>query len=137
MGIEPPAAGNRMTIYKKMLFQPHGNTVFGDIRLKAYTITADGRYKSDLLPALQQARAILDKSLIPGISHRGLGYFVHHAGEDADWVLTRVRLRGDIAAGLLAANHGNGYEEVSEPSVECVWEAVVGQQERTMPRYST
>ena len=119
-----------MAVYKPRLFRPHGTSEFDGIELKTYSITAEGREETDLIPVLRHAGTALGSSPIPRMPYRGLGYLVLHAGEQADWLLTRVWLDGDIVSGLLAANHGDGFESVSDPLVECVWGAVVGQYER-------
>ena len=129
-GREARDGSNHVAVYRKRMFRSHGNSDVDGIKLKIYTITANGRDETDLIQVLDRAGVALGNSLIPQMPHQRLGYLIHHAGEDADWLLTRVWLRGDIVSGLLAANHGNGFEDVSDPLVECVWESVVGQHER-------
>ena len=119
-----------MGLYKKRQYKSHGLTNFDGISMKIYSIAAEGREDIDMRPVLEYAAPALAKSPIPWMSHRGLGYLIYHAGEDANWLLTRVWLKGDIVSGLTAAGYGDRFEGLSVPLVECVWESVVGHFER-------
>lgn len=101
-----------------------------DIVLKPYVICAEGRSTPAMEAVTAQALPALAASELPSLPHRGLGYLILHAGEEADWLLTRVWLEGDIVAGLLATLKDGRLEPVTAPLIECVWEAVVGADER-------
>lgn len=116
--------------YKTRLFRSQGLQNVNGIRLKVYTIAAEGREDIDMGPVLRYATSTLAQSPIPWTAHRESGYIIYHAGQIANWLLTRVWLKGDIVSGLLAADYGDGLADVSMPLVECVWEAVVSQYER-------
>ena len=100
------------------------------IRLKPYSIAAAGREGIGMAPVLDIASAAVAESDIPGAAHSGLGYLVYHAGEGADWLLTRVWMEGCIVSGLLYRVAGGRRVAVEEPFIECVWEEVVAHHER-------
>lgn len=120
-----------MGVYAKRQFRAQGLISAGEFRLKAYSISLPGRELVDMASALEEVKAGLIGSQIPWMQHRSLGYVIYHEGEDANWLLTRVWLTGDIVAGLLAANWGHGFSAVTAPAIECVWESVVSCYERT------
>jgi len=72
----------------------------------------------------------LEASDIPQMPHQGLGYMVCHAGEEANWLLTRVWMEGGIVAGLLGRAEHASYAPVTTPLIECVWEEIVAHHER-------
>ena len=119
-----------MTLYAPRMFKRSGIHTFGDIALKCYTITVKGQVPVDIDRALPYARQSLAGSLLPWLQHKGVGYLIYHAGEDANWLLTRLWMQGDIVSGLIAGDHGHGLNPIPTPFVECVWEAVICEFER-------
>ena len=119
-----------MERYTERLFKSHDIAEMSGIRLKPYSIAATGRDGIDMAPVLDIASAALAESEIPGMSHKGLGYLIYHAGEDANWLLTRVWAEECIVAGLLVQVADGQRVAVVEPFIECVWEEIVAHHER-------
>lgn len=119
-----------MTGYKPRQFHFHGTKEAGDICLKLYSITADGRNTPDMTQIGDIAETELLASPIPALPHRGLGYVICHAGEVANWLLIRVWREGEIVMGLLRTVEDGSAKQVEEPLIECIWEAAVSVHER-------
>ncbi|WP_428648505.1 hypothetical protein [Roseibium sp.] len=119
-----------MGLYKQRLYRSYPPVECAGVRLKPYTIAAAGREDFNIQAALDYAAVALAASPVAWMRHRGLGYLMHHRGEDGNWFLLRVWLEGDIQAGLLSADHGRGFEPVTMPACECVWEGLVTCHER-------
>ena len=119
-----------MEHYAARLFKSHKIAEMSGIRLKPYSIAATGREDIDMAPVLDAASAALAESGIPGMAHRGLGYLIYHAGEGANWLLTRVWMEGCIVSGLLDQIAGGQRVAVEEPFIECVWEEIIAHHER-------
>ena len=116
--------------YKPRLFKSHGAAEMSGVRLKPYSIATAGREDIDMGPVMDIVAASLAESDIPGMEHRGLGYVVYHAGEIANWLLTRVWMDGSIVTGLLAQVEGGERVDVEKPYIECVWEEIAVHHER-------
>ena len=119
-----------MSKYKPRLFQPYDNVEITGIRLKPYTIAAEGRETIEINHALEYAEHALAESSIPWMRHFGLGYLMYHAGEDGNWFLLRAWIEGDIQVGMICGDYGKGFKPLTVPGCECVWEAVVACHER-------
>ena len=116
--------------YRPRTFARRGIHRLGGIDAKLYTILADGREPIDVGPVVEYGRRAVAGSTLDTAGSRGLGYAILHRGEEADWLLLRAWREGDIVAGLLHADRGAGLAPVTEPFVECVWEAVLTAHER-------
>ena len=119
-----------MERYRARLYKSHEIAGMSGVRFNPYSIAAEGREGIDMAPVLDHAAAALAASDVPGMAHKGLGYLIYHAGEGANWLLTRVWMEGGIVSGLMARIHGDGLRDVAEPFVECVWEETVAHHER-------
>ncbi|GAB5506858.1 MAG: hypothetical protein Rhirs2KO_20210 [Rhizobiaceae bacterium] len=116
--------------YAPRLFEPREAFSHAGIRFKFCTIAAAGRENIATRPIVEAAKRAVEASGVPALDHRGLGYVIYHAGEQANWLLTRVWLNGDIVSGLLGRIVDGAYVDVSEPLVECVWEEIAVHHER-------
>ena len=116
--------------YTPRLFEPRKTFNHAGIRFKFCTIAAAGREDIATGPIVKAVTSAIDASKVPTLDHRGLGYVVYHAGEQANWLLTRVWLDGDIVSGLLGRVIDGTYKDVTEPLVECVWEEIAVHHER-------
>ena len=116
--------------YKKRLYTSYAPIEVGGIMLKPYTIAAEGREDLNVEHALAYARKALPESGIPWMHHHGLGYLIYHAGEDANWILLRAWVEGDIQVGMICGDYGYGFKPLSIPACECVWEALIASHER-------
>ena len=72
--------------------------------LKLYTISSTTRSASLSDKHDDLIAAALEKLSSSSFSSRGLGYAMLHKGEDADWLLVRLWLEGDIVAGAMAGD---------------------------------
>ena len=112
------------------MFRSYDIAEFSGIRFKPYTIEATEGESINIKPVLDYAKSLLAESAIPWLRHCGLGYITYHKGEDGNWLLLRTWVEGGIQAGLIAANHGQGFQLLKVPFCECVWEAVIATHER-------
>ena len=116
--------------YQKRKFMNFGVQPFDGVQLKLYTISAASRAASLNDKHDDLIKTGLEKLASKKFSPRGLGYAMLHKGEDADWLLVRLWLEGDIVAGVMAGDYGKGFDWVTEPFVECIWEHLVARHER-------
>lgn len=119
-----------METYEPRLIRSLDLVTLGGITIKRYFIAVKGREDIAVQPVLGHADEALAGSSLSTLAHRGLGYLIHHAGTDGNWLLVRVWLDGGIVSGLLARIDGERCTKVTAPLIECVWEEIPAHHER-------